>query len=141
MQFEMFDRDTADTVGEDLAPTVSVSARDGHLLFNRPAARFLGEQYGAGRSPQVALLFSVETRTAGVRPLAEQEHAVIPVGARWLLVAKRSTEWPVGVHAPEFVEHYQLGEGWAVAVLVRGPGPRNADLPAAAGGALLRMGG
>ena len=40
------------------------------------------------------------------------------------LVVQRSILWPVAVGAPEFVEHYQIGEGESEAVLVRGPGPR-----------------
>ncbi len=122
MEFELFDRDAA-IPGGDAAPMVRVS-RTGRLVFNRPAAAFLADQYGAGLSPQVALLFSAETRTVGVRPLGEQEVARIPVGSRWAVVVQRSVEWPVGVGAPEFVEHYRIGDGESAAVLVRGPGPR-----------------
>jgi hypothetical protein len=138
MQFVTFDRDqvAAGRVQEQ-GPRVRVRSA-GRLVFNRAAGQFLREQYGAGPQLEVALLFAGENRTVGVRPLLDREMREMPDGQRWPLVAQRSTDWPVGVSAGEFVDHFRLGVGEFEASLLRGPGPRMLTFaagPAQAGGA------
>lgn len=122
MQFETFNRDETTRLTEPAGPLVRVSTR-GMLLFNRPAVSFLEEQYGAGPQLEVALLFSAESRTAGVRPLADSDDGVL-AGARWHVRRHRSLSWPAGVQALEFVQRHQIGDGEYPASLLRGPGPR-----------------
>lgn len=123
MQFEVFDRDVAALAGDCEVPMVRVSAA-GQLLFNPVAKLFLVDQYGAVVGLEVALLFSAETRTVGVRPLLPREAAEMPAGQRWPARQQRSLTWPLGVTASEFTGHFQVAAGEYPAVLMRGPGPR-----------------
>lgn len=122
MQFETFNRDEAARLIDPVGPVVRVTT-GGTLLFNRPAAGFLDEHW-AGPRPEVTLLFSAESRTAGVHPLTAAEASGLRLGELWPLKAQRSLGWPQGVSAAEFVKHYRIGAGEYPAGLMRGPGAR-----------------
>jgi hypothetical protein len=120
MRFETFDRDAGrEAVPE--GPLVKVS-QQGQVLLCPQAWAFLLPP-GAGpvvRNFEVVLMFDPETRTAAVRPVGPDEAA----GARWQVAQMRSQEWPRGMAAKEFVDHYKVAMGKYLARLVREPGPR-----------------
>ena len=131
MKFEMFDRDAVPTGPAVVEPPLVLVDATGRLLFNRPAWAFLSMQFGWLANQEVVLLFDVETRTVGVQPVEWPEAGVQPdepPSARWAVVrvwpADRSIEWPYGIEARPFVEHYRVAPGRWAARLMRGPGPR-----------------
>jgi hypothetical protein len=138
VQFEVFNRDAAaEAVDGGMAPPLVRVCPPGRLLFNHAARVFLTQQCEPGaRRLEVALLFDAQSRTVGVRPLAEHEQ--VPAGARWPVVAYRSIDWPVGLSAPEFVACYRLAGGQYAVSLLRGPGPRMVTFVAPVAGAAGR---
>ncbi len=116
--FETFDRDQ---VGPgEVGLVVKVDSR-GRLLFNRPVWWLLADQYGAGNPLEVALLFDVERRQVGVRPLTVGEAKVMPTGQRWKTETMRGIDWPRSVLAPEFVAHYRISADQYAARAALGP--------------------
>ncbi len=114
MGWELFDPAEAEPAPPAMGPVVRVSRSGRLLLLNRRAWALLEPAPQWPR--EVVLVFDRDARVAGVRSVLSHE---APPRARLRVQTMRSQDWPYGVRASVFVDHYEVGLGeyparWAV---------------------------